>query len=573
MLRSKIFCSVAWALFGSLSPFFIFFETYSLFTRGMPFDGIKAIPLIWLCFCTPLIFIIIFLSFLKSYKVGKLCLSLLLVFSIWSLKLTYLGDFSESNKLFKIIILVSIFASLYFLLSITNLSKARTPMFYLAFSFIIFIFVPYLVAGKQTNKEFPNTADEVILESLDDSDTKTTGNLAKFKSIQFQTRPNFYIFLYDSLIPPEAANIFFGKGTSGYETLISSSFIKPEGITLQNKVPSKPSIQSILWLDTEVTGRNFVYFNGLMDSPLKTVFRSNGYEITTGFTNPYWGLKTGNFIDKFLMLPKLKHSILCIENGSSFIDKLRGFGICDLLGNQSAFPNNLEAVRSFGKILASLVGLNQHQMISPSSPDNDWHELIENHVEKASQDRTPQLTFFYTYDPIGHTKSAYNHTNYSDRTEYKKRFVCQSNRAAIVIERIVELIKRMDNDAVVIVAGDHGTWISRGSGDPNFKTIDRHLVEIALLKTDNSCVKTHEREGFNPNRAGYHTVSSVILSVVSCLSNDPTLSLDLQTKFIEGIPSDIGLTEFINENLDDELVETFREDRLMWSQHYCGRLY
>ena len=104
--------------------------------------------------------------------------------------------------------------------------------------------------------------------------------------------------------------------------------------------------------------------------------------------------------------------------------------------------------------------------------------------------------------------------------------------------------------------------MSKGSKDEGFRRVDRHGVALGVLKSSNKCSQFYESHDFKANKSGYHTISTVVLSLVSCLAKSPDLlhHIPIVPRFSE---DEVGasLEEFISVNLNDGILRTFPEKK------------
>lgn len=544
---AKLIKACCWSLLCACLPILIFFEVYSLFWREVSHTATRVIPLLWLGPISALIFITTLLSWLVRPLLGQVVFITTLVFSLWTLKLMFLAEFNDWGQ-FSQFFLLGTLGSIG-LIAIRRLSAggALVPVGTGILAILIFVTTPILTSTSRSS--------ERSIISVNQENQNFAPDLSAFSEISLLEKPNIYVLLYDSLIPPEVATLFFGSESAPYEATLQQYFIQPEGLTAQNDVPptrsTKHSIRSVMWLDTG-GAKDHDYFNGVQDSPLSSLFMANNYEVYTGYVSTFWGDEIGSHISDYLHLAaaplKLEETTLCIDVGDDLIGSLRGFGICKVLGPFSVMPSAQTA-------FAHLTG-----PIEPTKKrrGEDWHRVIENHIRMSAYSDTPHFSFFYTFTPIGHAKTAYDHAVAADREQYVEHFTTRSPLARLVIEDIVKVIKEADNNAIVLVAGDHGTLISkkRRPDDP-FSLVDRHLISIGLMRTENRCVKKHQQAGFIPNKGGYHTISSALLSVVACLANDKSIPDKLPTLFRREFSGARSLEEFVQQNIDQELRATF----------------
>jgi len=525
----------------------IFFEVYSLFWKEVSHTATRVIPLLWLAPISTSIFVVTLLTWLIRPVLGQIVFIATLIFSLWTLKLMFLAEFNDWDQFSQFFLLASLGS--IGLLAIGRLSAggALVPLGTGILAMLILVITPM----------FTNIAldAERSITSHNQEDQNLAPDFTAFSEINLLEKPNIYVLLYDSLIPPEVANLFFGRESASYGATIQEHFIQPTGITAQNDVPptrsTKHSIRSVMWLDT-AGAKDHDYFNGVQDSPLSSLFRANNYEVYTGYVSTFWGDEVGSHISDYLHLAsapmKLEETTLCIDVGDDLIGSLRGFGICKVLGAFSVMPS----------VKTVLAHRTQPHEPKKKRRGEDWHRVIENHIRMSAYSAAPQFSFFYTFTPIGHAKTAYDHSVAADREQYVKHFTTRSPLARLVIEDIVKVIHETDKNAIVLVAGDHGTLISKKrSPDDPFSLVDRHLISIGLMRTENQCVKKHQQTGFIPNKGGYHTISSALLSVVACLANDISIPERLPTLFRKEFSGVRSLEEFVQQNIDQELRATF----------------
>jgi len=90
--------------------------------------------------------------------------------------------------------------------------------------------------------------------------------------------------------------------------------------------------------------------------------------------------------------------------------------------------------------------------------------------------------------------------------------------------------------------------------------VDRNSVAIGVWKSENPCAKEIGAGRFTPNNSGYHTIPTVVLSLVECLSDNPTIldTLPLVPAFSSDEVGD-SWEIFMSRNLSDSLLETFKD--------------
>jgi len=271
----------------------------------------------------------------------------------------------------------------------------------------------------------------------------------------------------------------------------------------------------------------FDLFPGRSPSPLAHIFASNGYEITTGFTSYYWG-KKGPYVDRFISLEEvpLKNTSQCLDIGDGWLQMLRAFGVCTALGEQEKIQN-----------LA--MGIFPGAVQNPQHKKKSWHSTIIEEIGRPNILKKPKLKFFYTYSPQGHTPKNYDHRNLKQRADYQQHHIRTSKLLRDALMELTAVVKEKDPSSIVIVMGDHGTWVSRAENvTSNFFYKDRHMIYIGVLKTSHRCARKEELSHYY--NISYYTPSRVIMSVLKCLARGASLG-----KFL-GFEDNKNLSNFID---------------------------
>jgi len=404
----------------------------------------------------------------------------------------------------------------------------------------------YKKFGKASKRRLPGNCGHLHFPATLATDAEYLEFFESLEGIEFRERPNIYLIVFDALIPKMVSELFFGEGSAAHYNALERNFLMPQGVTMQDYIPSKPSLRSVMWLDTMAPTALWAKtkhgeFSGWADSPFARLFRSNGYQITTGFFREFWPQK-GKFIDRWVTLgPAFENTMLCFESEESLIEKLKGFGICSLLGEYSSFPSPQKLISGF-----FTNSLNE-------APYERWKRQVLGYLEENSPSADPKIKFLYVFDPIGHTPKGFSFKDPALR-KYREYFLAKSKEAEAYLNQIVGRLERADPEAILLVAGDHGALMSIGSKDRGFATVDKRAVAIALWKSQHPCVDTINREGFTPNSEGYHTISTAIRSVLSCLAKDPAQvdRLPIVARFPK---EEIGSSweEFLSRNINDDI--------------------
>jgi len=133
----------------------------------------------------------------------------------------------------------------------------------------------------------------------------------------------------------------------------------------------------------------------------------------------------------------------------------------------------------------------------------------------------PTVFIAYVYSPIGHTAGDFDFSSPEQFDAYREQFVSQSLLATEVIERNIVSIRSVDPAAIVLVFGDHGSYLSRSFElveDPKFFYADRHRVFLAVASGGHHCGSPAQVH----SGGIYNTPSRMLLDIMLCLSGGVT---------------------------------------------------
>lgn len=318
----------------------------------------------------------------------------------------------------------------------------------------------------------------------------------------FKDKPNIYLLSYDSLSPSGRINALLDIPELPYEDLFEQDFhILNAGMSFH--VPTRPSINNIMRLGQKTGPIDVNSYAGNSSSYLQRIAHANGYHIVNGYRGLYFG-SSGPFVDESLIpdYGVIEYSVLCIAQPG--VAKIQAFGICKIAHHLN---------KRDSKFL--------YKLIFSSDENNeigDFHDQLMSTINGNLTNEKPVFTFVYTYNPIGHTSAAYDHNNLDQRSRYRDYYLRGSHKLVKQLPEILETIKREDSNALVIVFGDHGAFLSRQVDpkvDPEFYYNDRNGIMLAVAKTDHSC-----SDRFASYREDtYNTPSRVLAEIFNCLSD------------------------------------------------------
>ncbi len=415
-------------------------------------------------------------------RVFAAALSLAFTTTLFCLKLNFYAVVSGLRLSLYVVVIITIITILWYTLRKMLVQNARPHLLLFLLPAIVFIspLAQHLIQGK--------TKSEVI-----SGDT-----LSEWGEVKISSKPNIYLLGYDTLIARDSAIKFLDMGELPYQAVIDKYFSEVPR-ALSPWVPTMGSINSIMRLDQNIQNLSYVLFSGRKPSILSEMMRSNGYKVTTGFTSHFFG-KQGPYIDSYISTEqriRLNEMLLCVESTNNPRLQARMLFICPVY--------NLIGSRLPGSSIANM--LFPGEFSGQAGMKMSWKEVMMDAIRQTGSGSQPSLSFFYTYYPIGHTNLTYRHDDPIKRESYREYFKTAAQELNQQLEELSQLIRVEDPTAIVIIFGDHGTFVSRGldpDTDPRFFYQDRHRILVASMKTKNPCsnlpIKTYTQKHATPSR-------------------------------------------------------------------------
>lgn len=334
-------------------------------------------------------------------------------------------------------------------------------------------------------------------------------------SLKFQEKPNIYLLSYDSFIPQSVAQKYLQVEELPYQSLLNKRFWElPNSLSFH--VPSRPSINNLMRLGQSRLALNPLSFSGNAPSLLQRLVQANGYRLSTGFSSLYFG-GAGPHVDEplFPKVAQIESSVLCVAQGR--LERIQGMLVCKV---------------AHLLIQHKLTSLYRLVFGSESNLETDnWHGVLLDRIASAAKSKQPVFTYLYTYNPIGHTSLVYDHSDSAQRETYKGYFMLHAELLAAQLSETVDKIAELDPDALLIVFGDHGAYLSRSVSvgeDPQFFFEDRHRVVVAVGRTEHKCA---QKPPTWPG-ADFNTPSRVLTQLLLCLSGRQSTD-ELEIEFDE----------------------------------------
>ena len=436
---------------------------------------------ITLCFVLGVAFVYVIMNFLP--RIYVMMVAIILSFILFSLKLSF---YSAVTSLGEGIVLI-LFVLLIYLTrkALLKLKKKEISIHWKAYALTALI---TLISPMQL------LATEVL--------SGTASINGKENIPIFKDKPNIYLLSYDSLSPSGRINALLDIPELPYEALFEEDFhVLNAGMSFH--VPTRPSINNIMRLGQKSGPIDVNSYAGNSSSFLQRIAHANGYHMVNGYRGLYFG-SAGPFVDESLIpdYGVIEYSVLCIAQPG--VAKIQAFGICRI-------------ARSLNKRDSKFL----YKLIFSSDENDeigDFHDQLMTTINGNLANEKPVFTFVYTYNPIGHTSAAYDHDNLDHRSKYRNYYLKGSRKLVKQLPAILETIKREDSNALVMVFGDHGAFLSRQVDpkvDPEFYYNDRNGIMLAVAKTDHPCSGRFA----SYREDTYNTPSRVLAEIFNCLSN------------------------------------------------------
>ena len=500
MYKEEIPYRLEWHLFSLIFVILVAYESAMLLAYdSADFNHVYLVAIWTVGLSVAFLLISYYLSCAIRPQLWPYFISFFISFSILELKLIYFDKiFQLPDYAFFLYLVFAPLLILTFTIGVKIVTRPTITLYLVCF--LILVVVPTF-AAKIEKGGFSIQIDSYT--GIEESELHD-----RLSKIQFIDKPNVYVLLYDSLISSSLASQLLGIENLSYQDALDKHFVNLIP-TVSPNVPTKPSINGIMRLD-QLKPVRFDLFPGRSPSALGTLFAANGYEITTGFTSYFWG-KRGSFVDRHISLEEipLEKSTQCLGLGTSFFHKSRAFGVCQVFGEYSN-PINM------------IVDTIPHLKLNEKYEKKQWHQIIFDEIHSAGIVDNPQLKIFYTYTPIGHTGGNYKHDDPVLRNQYQEEFKKKSKWVLNIINELVKSVNENDPKSIVILAGDHGTWVSRAETETNdFYLKDRHMVYGGVMKTEHRCASM---EHISSLSTGYFTPARIIAAIGNCLTANNELA-------------------------------------------------
>ena len=327
-----------------------------------------------------------------------------------------------------------------------------------------------------------------------DQDGPVFGDATNIREISFQETPNLYFISFDAITPRALLNKHLQLDTTDFHDLFEERFRRFPNFFVE-AVWTVRSLESILSLDATVyvsqlkslkkskDDRVFLkLFSGQNPSPLFSILRKNGYEITTIYRDPMFGEKKGPYVDNYITT--YKHTVCGLLDPE--IRALAFWGYCSRVELEKRRWDDRSVARTAAPIM------------------------------KVDVNGGPQFVMAHLNYP-GHIGRSFQRGNANHLETYRSAYLRHSNFAAGILDAIVRHLEENDPGAILLVYGDHGTQVARGIelGDDPTLVVQAHYGALGGVYPREACAAWFDEAEAVRNHI---TVLDAVHALLRCLS-------------------------------------------------------
>ena len=330
-----------------------------------------------------------------------------------------------------------------------------------------------------------------------DRDAPVFGDATNIREISFQETPNLYFISFDAMVPRALLNKHLQLETTDFHDLFEERFRRFPNLFV-DAIATKHSLYTLLSLDPSAYASQRAalkargndpepfLFSGQNPSPLFGILRNNGYEITTIYTNTYFGNKKGPYVDNYVMVSAYTACGLLDPK----LWALSFWGYCSLIDPEARLRGR-----------------------------RNWNEAVRltaQAILNIDVNNRPRFAMSHLYLPA-HVKGSYRHGDASQFSAYQAKYLEESNLAAGILDAIVRHLEENDPGAILLVYGDHGTMASMGvefADDPTF-TVQANYGVLGGVYPREACAAWFDEAEAAQN---HMTVLDAVHALLRCLS-------------------------------------------------------
>lgn len=311
--------------------------------------------------------------------------------------------------------------------------------------------------------------------------SQSAPDFPEIRTVEFTTKPNVYFLSFDGMLPEVLTEKYVGFRPKYADALTG----QPDVLYFRNMFSDAPNTKAtfnqILRLRPNSIMADDDLVVGLKPSPLREIFRQNGYETYFSFPIDYFGREKGPYLDHYW-----------IE---------RPYSTCSLLkGNAKDFA-------FFG--FCSKPPQSRARQYSSST---NW--LTVRVLELSKSGRRP---FFFMHHFLFPAHTYNNLATARERDDFRAFYEQGSDAVYTAIKGLIDGIRANDPTGIIFIYSDHGAWTSRAidlKDDPAKFIQDRYGIFAAMINAGRC--KDYFRP---PEGQDFQTNSRIVTSLIQCLAN------------------------------------------------------
>jgi len=303
--------------------------------------------------------------------------------------------------------------------------------------------------------------------------------------IAFESMPNLYFVSFDGLAPQSLGQEYLDIETTAPIELVDAEFRRLPNLFAESRW-SLHSLNAVVHLERGITKRArerlgpLGHLTGEFPTPLFDLLRDNGYELTFVYPLDNFG-RPGPYVDNVSIGSDRS---LCRSLDPS-ISSLAFWGYCNLAA------------------------------VDPADWYQSQHDEQLESVLLAADRHGPQFVFSYFKLPE-HTAPGFDYSDSQQRADYASRYVQRSNRAAVLIARLLDTLRTKDPEAMLFVFGDHGPRLTYNMDfeDDSDLYVKDSLGVLGGIWPPDACEPWFDETLAEP----YLTILDAVHTILRCLS-------------------------------------------------------
>lgn len=331
-----------------------------------------------------------------------------------------------------------------------------------------------------------------------------------FPKADFKKSNNIYLLSFDSLISQKNADHLMHGLQLDYPTMLKDIDFKEIDNAMTVFSPTGPSLNSLVRIKLEGFMDIAARYRHLMvsrqvNSMLYQIFTDNGYKIRVAHQGDYFG-KGGNL--------------------DSYITATPSLSLCNL----PSLPYSMLGACEVSKaIMTTYPGL----AVFRGDGGKTWEELFLADIERTVEKKEKFLTLSYIYRP-GHTLSTYRYSP-ENLADYQQVFQKNQQELTLDMKDLIGKIQKIDPEAIIIIFGDHGAYVSRDNRSLNeqdyIKTYDNFSEQDWYQDRRGVYLSYHDNGLCEKEFRDLKFVADIGIRIINCMAEVEAIDIQLNKAF------------------------------------------